>query len=197
MPVLLKILQTTEWMSIVHDRAISVLHEEIPDLAFDAALEIFDRTEDEDLKGEMAGIIANGGRGKPGVFERLIKFFRQSKGMQDLLAGYLADLGDRRALPELHAAFRKARDPMARAEFEEAITRLGGELDALERRVLERDQATPWLGPAAVTTPPMAPAARTPLAPTAKPQPVRVTKVGRNQPCPCGSGKKYKKCCGR
>lgn len=22
------------------------------------------------------------------------------------------------------------------------------------------------------------------------------TKVGRNEPCPCGSGKKYKKCCG-
>ncbi|MDP6983724.1 MAG: SEC-C metal-binding domain-containing protein, partial [Candidatus Latescibacteria bacterium] len=22
-------------------------------------------------------------------------------------------------------------------------------------------------------------------------------KVGRNQPCPCGSGKKYKKCCGK
>jgi preprotein translocase subunit SecA len=30
-----------------------------------------------------------------------------------------------------------------------------------------------------------------------KPQPVRVgNKVGRNDPCPCGSGKKYKKCCG-
>jgi preprotein translocase subunit SecA len=25
---------------------------------------------------------------------------------------------------------------------------------------------------------------------------VRSTKVGRNDPCPCGSGKKYKKCCG-
>jgi len=24
-----------------------------------------------------------------------------------------------------------------------------------------------------------------------------VAKVGRNDPCPCGSGKKYKKCCGR
>lgn len=24
----------------------------------------------------------------------------------------------------------------------------------------------------------------------------RVEKVGRNDPCPCGSGKKYKKCCG-
>ena len=30
-----------------------------------------------------------------------------------------------------------------------------------------------------------------------KAQPVRVTKVGRNDPCPCGSGLKYKKCCGR
>jgi preprotein translocase subunit SecA len=30
-----------------------------------------------------------------------------------------------------------------------------------------------------------------------KPQPVTVLpKVGRNDPCPCGSGKKYKKCCG-
>lgn len=30
-------------------------------------------------------------------------------------------------------------------------------------------------------------------------QPVRRTKkkVGRNQPCPCGSGRKYKKCCGK
>jgi len=32
-----------------------------------------------------------------------------------------------------------------------------------------------------------------------KKQPVKVSgkKVGRNDPCPCGSGKKYKKCCGR
>ncbi|MCJ7458194.1 MAG: preprotein translocase subunit SecA [candidate division Zixibacteria bacterium] len=30
-----------------------------------------------------------------------------------------------------------------------------------------------------------------------KPKPVKVgQKVGRNDPCPCGSGKKYKKCCG-
>jgi len=27
-------------------------------------------------------------------------------------------------------------------------------------------------------------------------QPVKSSKVGRNDPCPCGSGKKYKKCCG-
>jgi preprotein translocase subunit SecA len=28
-------------------------------------------------------------------------------------------------------------------------------------------------------------------------QPVTVDKVGRNEPCPCGSGKKHKKCCGQ
>ena len=34
----------------------------------------------------------------------------------------------------------------------------------------------------------------------APPEPVtfrrEIPKVGRNDPCPCGSGKKYKKCCG-
>jgi len=32
------------------------------------------------------------------------------------------------------------------------------------------------------------PAARTPIT--------RGDRVGRNDPCPCGSGKKFKKCCG-
>ena len=30
-----------------------------------------------------------------------------------------------------------------------------------------------------------------------KSTPKKVTKVGRNDPCPCGSGKKYKQCCGK
>ncbi len=39
---------------------------------------------------------------------------------------------------------------------------------------------------------------RTENRPAAKPQPVHVgEKVGRNDPCPCGSGKKYKQCHGR
>ena len=32
---------------------------------------------------------------------------------------------------------------------------------------------------------------------TAKSTPKKSTKVGRNAPCPCGSGKKYKQCCGK
>jgi len=32
-----------------------------------------------------------------------------------------------------------------------------------------------------------------------KPQEPKIAenKLGRNEPCPCGSGKKYKKCCGK
>jgi len=37
-----------------------------------------------------------------------------------------------------------------------------------------------------------------PEQPQPKTQPVRVEKkVGRNEPCPCGSGKKYKQCHGK
>jgi SEC-C motif-containing protein len=30
-----------------------------------------------------------------------------------------------------------------------------------------------------------------------KSPPVNTSKIGRNEPCPCGSGSKYKKCCGQ
>ena len=30
-----------------------------------------------------------------------------------------------------------------------------------------------------------------------KPRDESGKKIGRNDPCPCGSGKKYKKCCGK
>jgi len=39
---------------------------------------------------------------------------------------------------------------------------------------------------------------QSPDAPPVKRVPVKVEeRIGRNDPCPCGSGKKYKKCCGR
>jgi hypothetical protein len=50
--------------------------------------------------------------------------------------------------------------------------------------------------------PPPRPSVKLPLlrtAPSSKPLPPpepRTRRVGRNEPCPCGSGKKFKKCCG-
>ncbi len=39
--------------------------------------------------------------------------------------------------------------------------------------------------------------AKGPAAPSAPKTVVKQKRVGRNDPCPCGSGKKYKQCCGR
>ncbi|MBM3355878.1 MAG: hypothetical protein FJY47_08530, partial [Betaproteobacteria bacterium] len=39
--------------------------------------------------------------------------------------------------------------------------------------------------------------AQAPPAPKAQPAMRPSTKVGRNDPCPCGSGKKYKQCHGK
>jgi len=188
-PTLLDILKNTDWLDIIHDRTLQVLHDQMPDLAFDMALDIFDHTTDVELKTSMCGILANGGRDKPGVFERLIEYLHEEESERDLIAGYLADLGDPRALPDLHEAFGRANDWMNIAEIEDAIVRLGGELSAAEKRKSQRLRAQiPSLS--APDRPPQ------PTA-EARPAPVRVTKIGRNEPCPCGSGKKYKKCCGR
>lgn len=56
------------------------------------------------------------------------------------------------------------------------------------------------------TTPPAQAACRDPRTRTSpaseivaleRDQPAKPSKVGRNEPCPCGSGTKYKRCCGR
>jgi len=36
-----------------------------------------------------------------------------------------------------------------------------------------------------------------PLPPPVEPIHSDQKEIGRNDPCPCGSGKKYKKCCGK
>lgn len=48
-----------------------------------------------------------------------------------------------------------------------------------------------------ISSPPGAALFPAPLEPLASPVEPRGDRVGRNDPCPCGSGKKFKKCCGR
>ena len=47
-----------------------------------------------------------------------------------------------------------------------------------------------------LTNPPVSPA-QTPEPPATKRTQSEPTQIARNQPCPCGSGVKYKRCCGR
>jgi preprotein translocase subunit SecA len=61
--------------------------------------------------------------------------------------------------------------------------RPGDEQRVIERRQRRAEQQMQFLAGQAQAEPP---------------KPVRTgAKIGRNDPCPCGSGKKYKKCCGR
>jgi hypothetical protein len=55
-------------------------------------------------------------------------------------------------------------------------------------------ESSPWLtlAGAAQASKPWPPEALPPIETVVRASP----KVGRNDPCPCGSGKKYKKCCG-
>lgn len=66
-------------------------------------------------------------------------------------------------------------------EFRFRMRRDGQEFDQHELSSFRREQGR-WLyvsGKLGSNTPPR-----------------QVEKIGRNEPCPCGSGKKYKKCCG-
>ncbi|MEE8369478.1 MAG: SEC-C metal-binding domain-containing protein, partial [Dehalococcoidia bacterium] len=62
------------------------------------------------------------------------------------------------------------------------------------RRVQESGPATEGAAPAPAAS--RAAAAGSAVAVDARASAATVRKVGRNDPCPCGSGKKSKKCCG-
>ncbi len=65
-----------------------------------------------------------------------------------------------------------------------------GPEDTEEKEMAVRDVKTK--GPADVIS-----SAESDSSKASKPEPVKSDKTGRNDPCPCGSGKKYKKCCGK
>jgi len=103
-----------------------------------------------------------------------------------LSAGILATYGDDRALPliecQIFAFDGESPSSVARLDLEllvEAYEELAGEMpERLAARVdylFERQSS--------------------PVALTDSPLPAVSTKVGRNEPCPCGSGKKHKRCC--
>ena len=80
----------------------------------------------------------------------------------------------------LHNLFRSTSNLMA---FEQFLANLPQHLEAPQ---IDGDQSH--------TAPEPAPSNEPPLT---LPIQREVPKVGRNDPCPCGSGRKYKQCCGR
>ena len=75
---------------------------------------------------------------------------------------------------------------LGRGEEEEAVSRQKKELQGIQQAKAMEEKRPAWSyspQPEEATLP--------------KPRQLQVeAKVGRSEPCPCGSGKKYKKCCG-
>ncbi len=125
-------------------------------------------------------------------------------------ANYLAEYGEARALDVLAHTFdtlplRNEESPLANHVFIElraAIEDLGGHLTAAQHQKFEAADAARRRLVAQMSwdvDPPAAPPWRTPRQATSfaglrPPTPSRARKLGRNAPCWCGSGKKYKKC---
>lgn len=76
--------------------------------------------------------------------------------------------------------------PQAAADFYSAL----GNMDSNGNTVM------PWGTANLFATPSVDSSGKMP-DPARKTEPIKAKKVGRNDPCPCGSGKKYKHCCGR
>lgn len=128
----------------------------------------------------------------------------------------LVDLGAVETLPLLRRAFELGKiDEMLRGGWGNVLQDLGVTPDPhdpliaeSERHFEARRQALyplkelenlhDLLNAAKQLAPPARKAAQTQAAATSQPRSQAATrKVGRNEPCPCGSGRKYKHCCGK
>jgi hypothetical protein len=151
--------------------------------ALEPTLAELSNTGDSERAVTLCAILANIGVKDERVWGALSKCFDEEP---HLSAGFLATYGDDRALPlierEIIAFDENARGSLARLDLDllvEAYEELAGDLpddlfdhvEYLWELQSESDDPTP------------------------APAPVASTKVGRNDPCPCGSGKKYKRCC--
>jgi hypothetical protein len=131
----------------------------------------------------------------------------------DHLASACADVEAVRTFPELRRAYDEGLiDPgfISRSELDEVEAGPRGERIERQRKshppIDDVAEATSWWGwfkrdeqmsaqPLAELAPQQAPLSEPSPPPLARSSPK--PKTGRNEPCPCGSGKKYKKCCGK
>ena len=197
--------------------------EQIGPAALPAALDFLRWSRRTGLQGEVAGLIGLLGKEDERAYPALRTFYEQTNwdGARTLAVSALALLGDRRAIPLLRFALNE-RDlqPSDIATLATALGEMGVDIERepalkrairriplhspeqLEPRLMEDDEGQVHRIRQDAQGRPLCPHCGQPLVeeggslvhapPT--PPPAK-EKVGRNDPCPCGSGKKYKHCC--
>ncbi|HWE93744.1 MAG TPA: HEAT repeat domain-containing protein [Tepidisphaeraceae bacterium] len=178
-----------------------------------AIVRLLESETDEELRSFFLGSLCSLCPTEPAALEMLRQVILKEQYDPSIvdLRGDLSDIAvvTGYAPPELEAWREHAR--RARARIQESVEQLMGrsERDHRKRWVLEgpspevedepEESDEPfdpeWYNsPAVVDRDPFEPAepGYAPTGPIRRESP----KIGRNDPCPCGSGKKYKKCCG-
>jgi len=204
-PVLLRCLEGCDPLDLLHQKLVDALLA-IGHLAIDACLEAYTTRTDEGLRNSLAEVLCYAQTRDERIYDVLLDTLKRSP---ELGAMYLAEYGDSRALAALSHAFDTL--PLSEeeamlsnhvfVELQGAIEELGGELtasqsakaeraDAGRRRFVARlDEAVHRLA----AQPRLEQAVSPPSAPKS-PVARKLRKIGRNEPCWCGSGKKYKRC---
>ena len=112
--------------------------------------------------------------------EQLERYRDNDPSLNGFLIGFLVDLKAVEALPVIKQAFdNDCVDLMVAGDLEDV------EIDFQVRRQHSRPRP---LTPLQEQLAPL-------LGQLSRPQRPTTRKIGRNEPCPCGSGKKYKRCC--
>ncbi len=221
-PVLVDIIDKREGMDIIGDAAIGAL-EAIGEEVIEPVLAALEKTGNDSAVTSFASVLANFKEDER-IFQALTGLFKKGGYGYEIFGGLLGKYGDNRALPILQEAIT---DPglgyFAFNEIASAIEELGGTVEIqrdfsddpwfqiqekfgnlghlfAEKAAMVKgygsykgigshynhdldgpdDDDNYWLdGEDRVR------------------KPVSSVKIGRNESCPCGSGKKYKKCCGK
>jgi HEAT repeat protein len=192
--------------------------------ALPAALDFLRWSRRTGLQGEMAGLIGLIGKEDKRAYPALRTFYEQTDwdGARTLAVSALGLLGDQRAIPLLRIALNEEDlEPSDVATLAVALGELGVKIveqepalkramrriplhspEQLEPRLMEDDEGQAHRLRQDAQGRPLCPHCGQPLveqdgdlvhAPPTPPPAIK--RVGRNDPCPCGSGKKYKHCC--
>jgi SEC-C motif len=205
-PILLRCLERDELFDGLAPPAAAALRTLGP-AALEGCLAAYATTTDEAFRDRLAGVLSRCGVHDERLYACLVETLQRTP---ELGANYLAEYGEARALDVLAHTFdtlplQDEESPLANHVFIElraAIEDLGGQLTAAQHRKSEAADAARRRLVARMhwdADPPAAPPWRTPPQATSvagprPPRPAGTRKLGRNAPCWCGSGKKYKKC---
>jgi hypothetical protein len=183
---MLHALVATDWIDILHDRLIQRLPE-FGAPVLEPALALLGRATEKDARHSLCNVLAKLGVRDDRIFGALCDVFAEDKTFGAMT---LSEYGDRAALPLLAESIERFRPNFESLIYESDLTELveahrhlGGVLPDESQTRVER-----WFARWAMMR-------RELFSPLVQTAPRTARKIGRNQLCPCGSGKKYKKCC--